>query len=169
MTTIAYKDHIFATDSYATGTDGSIKIHDDKVFVNGPITFAIAGRSRATTLLKYMKIPEMPISSPDWSLEKWINSVFILEIRKEFKAYGFDNDDGVIGGISAMIYLQGRCFQFDSDFHFQEITDEEFAVGSGRKFALGAMAFGATAKEAVKIAKKMDSGTGGKIHVFHLR
>lgn len=37
------------------------------------------------------------------------------------------------------------------------------AIGSGTQFAMGAMLAGATAKEAVKIAAKLDSGTGQTI------
>lgn len=37
------------------------------------------------------------------------------------------------------------------------------AIGSGTQFAMGAMLAGATAKEAVKIAAKLDSGTGRSI------
>lgn len=37
------------------------------------------------------------------------------------------------------------------------------AIGSGAQFAMGAMLAGATAKEAVKIAAKLDSGTGRTI------
>lgn len=38
------------------------------------------------------------------------------------------------------------------------------AIGSGYKFALGAMAVGATAKEAVRAASSLDAHTGGPLH-----
>jgi ATP-dependent protease HslVU (ClpYQ) peptidase subunit len=38
------------------------------------------------------------------------------------------------------------------------------AIGSGHKFALGAMAMGASAKEAVRVAASLDSYTGGPLH-----
>lgn len=37
---------------------------------------------------------------------------------------------------------------------------EQWAIGSGCDYALGAMAAGATAREAVRIASKLDNGTG---------
>jgi len=41
---------------------------------------------------------------------------------------------------------------------------EPDAWGSGARFALGALAMGATAFEAVAIAKTLDTGTGGDVH-----
>lgn len=43
------------------------------------------------------------------------------------------------------------------------------ATGSGGDIALGAMAAGKTAAEAVKIASKYDPNTGGKIYTFSKR
>lgn len=43
------------------------------------------------------------------------------------------------------------------------------AIGSGAQFAMGAMLAGATAKEAVKIASKLDSGTGSRIRSITVR
>lgn len=43
------------------------------------------------------------------------------------------------------------------------------AIGTGCQFAMGAMLAGATAKEAVKIASKLDEATGGRIKVVKVR
>lgn len=42
------------------------------------------------------------------------------------------------------------------------------AFGSGTDFAIAAMDFGCTAKEAVKYAMTRDPGTGGKVRTFRL-
>lgn len=42
------------------------------------------------------------------------------------------------------------------------------ATGSGNEFALAALDFGKTAKEAVEYAATKDCYTGGKVHVFNL-
>lgn len=44
-----------------------------------------------------------------------------------------------------------------------------FAWGSGADVAIGAMAAGASAEEAVRIAARYDVHTGGEIEVIHLR
>jgi ATP-dependent HslUV protease subunit HslV len=43
-----------------------------------------------------------------------------------------------------------------------------YAIGSGREIAIGAMAAGATAEGAVRIACEWDGGTGGEVHVVRL-
>lgn len=43
---------------------------------------------------------------------------------------------------------------------FQPVTEKKVAFGSGSDFAMGAMAAGATAREAVAIACRYDSNTG---------
>jgi ATP-dependent protease HslVU (ClpYQ) peptidase subunit len=53
----------------------------------------------------------------------------------------------------------------ESGTFFASPRDESFASGSGRDFALSAMDFGKSAKEAVKYASTRDSGTGGRITV----
>jgi ATP-dependent protease HslVU (ClpYQ) peptidase subunit len=47
-----------------------------------------------------------------------------------------------------------------------EVLDGMAAVGSGAKFALGAMEAGKTAAEAVVIASKFDPHTGGGVDVY---
>jgi len=51
--------------------------------------------------------------------------------------------------------VKGTC-------HWVEVTTP-FAIGSGRRYALGAMEYGASSEEAVLIAAKYDKHTGGKI------
>lgn len=43
------------------------------------------------------------------------------------------------------------------------------ALGTGREYAIGALEMGATAEEAVKIACKYDTNSGGAVKVFDLR
>jgi len=51
---------------------------------------------------------------------------------------------------------------------FHEVEDKPFyAIGSGADYAIGAMAMGATAKEAVEIASKFDIHTGMGIDELH--
>lgn len=49
------------------------------------------------------------------------------------------------------------------------VDAEFFAEGSGRAIAVGAMAQGATAEEAARIACKFDSDTGGTVYVLNVR
>jgi len=55
----------------------------------------------------------------------------------------------------------------DGELHYCRAMCSE-GVGSGGTFALAAMDFGKTAKEAVEYAMTRDSASGGEIHVLHI-
>lgn len=59
----------------------------------------------------------------------------------------------------------GRILSFDQHESFFELKDDFAAIGSGAQAALGAMHAGADTKTAVKIAGKVDPGTGFKTTV----
>jgi len=55
-----------------------------------------------------------------------------------------------------------------NDGYFDMLPSETHSIGTGETYAMGAMDAGATAKQAVKIAKKRDLYTGGKIRTFKI-
>jgi len=54
-------------------------------------------------------------------------------------------------------------FEYDVYCRAEEVLDDFYAIGSGAKVALGAMACGKSAIEAVRIAARYDPYTGGRI------
>jgi ATP-dependent protease HslVU (ClpYQ) peptidase subunit len=64
-----------------------------------------------------------------------------------------------------VLHPDGTCLSYD---HKGRTLEEELptATGSGREFALAAMDLGASPEEAVEIASKRDTTTGGKITVL---
>ena len=61
----------------------------------------------------------------------------------------------------------GHVVIYDENFFPITVgTIEQYAIGSGGELAMGAMAMGATAKQAIEIAAKYDVNTGGKIGVI---
>jgi ATP-dependent protease HslVU (ClpYQ) peptidase subunit len=57
----------------------------------------------------------------------------------------------------------------DSDDTYAEcVADHDYAQGSGDKWALAALDFGFTAKEAVEYAITKDVYSGGKVHVYDI-
>ncbi len=52
---------------------------------------------------------------------------------------------------------------------WEKIDTPFIAIGSGKKFAYGAMQVGATAREAVRAACKLEKHTGGPVHVVKLK
>ena len=49
------------------------------------------------------------------------------------------------------------------------IEDDYYAIGSGAALALGAMAMGATPKQAIQVAARWDVATGNEIQVMSLK
>lgn len=50
----------------------------------------------------------------------------------------------------------------------EPVLEPFYAIGSGAHFALAAMALGASAVEAVRIASRFDPGTGGRVESMRL-
>lgn len=69
------------------------------------------------------------------------------------------------GGSAIMLDVETRrVFHMGQDGSCVEITGSQFACGSGREFALGAMFAGASALDAIKIAKQLDPWSGGEVY-----
>lgn len=74
---------------------------------------------------------------------------------KEVNCYGFMVKDGVAHWVS---YSDGVVLT--------SVLDHNESCGSGQDHALTAMDMGLSAKDALKMAMKRDSSTGGRIRVF---
>ena len=72
---------------------------------------------------------------------------------------------------SALVAIGGECHEFGltpSGEPWRSILPHDFAIGSGRDFAISAMDLGMQPDNAVAHAATRDSKTGGKITVFDL-
>lgn len=65
------------------------------------------------------------------------------------------------GCVAEIIWSEGRLFNYP--------IDHDYAIGSGSDNAITAMDMGATAVEAVEMAKKRDTGTGGLIRTLTIK
>lgn len=59
-----------------------------------------------------------------------------------------------------MIDQQRRVWVAQNNMDWHRIDVRQWAMGSGADYALGAMAHGANARESVKVASRLDTGTG---------
>ncbi len=62
------------------------------------------------------------------------------------------------GRVTEIIWSEGRLFKYP--------VDHDYAIGSGSDNAITAMDMGATAAEAVEMAMKRDTGTGGQVRLL---
>lgn len=70
-------------------------------------------------------------------------------------------------GSAIVVHLEAegghRVYYVDANGLADDITGIPWAIGSGREYAIGAMAQGADAEQAVAIAARFDAWTGGAI------
>jgi len=66
----------------------------------------------------------------------------------------------------AMDLRTGKCTYYEKQLIPIPITDKFEAIGTGDELAIGAMEFGATAIEAVRVAIKRDINSGGRVAVI---
>src|SRR5690606_5707700 len=68
-----------------------------------------------------------------------------------------------------LLVLKGRkLFLVDNRLRWFPIPERYYAIGSGSQAAMVAMHMGATAREAVEMAKRVDPYTGGRVREFTL-
>lgn len=79
---------------------------------------------------------------------------------------GRDREDmptGMNDECTALHLTKSGVFISNGPFFNLKRVNRIIGIGSGAEFAVGAVMAGATPRQAVKIASKIDSGTGGKI------
>jgi 20S proteasome alpha/beta subunit len=140
MTTIAYKDGVVAYDSRRTG--GSTIVDDDyeKRFEQDGVSFFITGSVSDSPRLIAAYFGEKQESPVECS--------GLVVCEGKLSRIGYDTNSGL--------------------WNEPLPLDRPYATGSGCDHAWTAMDMGATAAEAVKMAKKRDAGTGGKVRTFKL-
>jgi len=146
MTTIAYRDGILAADSRVThGEDGSARTHTCKKLFRKTIT-----QGKKTFEVVIATAGE---SSPGMVFVDWYGTG--KPIPDIFLHLG--------GDFTCLVLTPQGLFEYDVYCRAEEVLDDFYAIGSGAKVALGAMACGKSAIEAVRIAARYDPYTGGRI------
>lgn len=145
MTCIAYhyEDKQIAVDSQATnGYDIVSNIDFDKTITNDLGIWFFTGTRR--------------------------DSAELSKLRHNEKVSNVDNKPD----ISAMVISEGEVYfvNINKDGYCKWQKEEaNAAIGTGDFFALSAMDFGKTAKEAVEYAMTRDIYTGGRVRVFDVK
>lgn len=174
MTTIAYRDNVFAADSLATDTDGlkseCVKLYrfgSDRPSRKHPYT-----RARTNAILggaggvDQIELLRRKITGR--------GELADVSVPKLLRQWEFEKDDGdceLIIGVRVTDGPDTRVWVFERIGRvFEEITDRTHghAIGSGRKYALGAMMAGADAATAVQIASELDVHTNSRIQIENL-
>jgi ATP-dependent protease HslVU (ClpYQ) peptidase subunit len=137
VTTVAFKDGVIASDSQIT-CEGIAESTMPKIARN--VVGDLAGASGSAAFIH--------------AFLTW----FAGGEKGEAAPSPTENDGGIIVRAGGSI----ECYEHPGPSPFV-LTAKTYAIGSGRKLALGAMAFGASAEEAIKVAAQYDIYTSGKI------
>lgn len=143
MTTIAYKDGIIAYDSRCCC--GNTIIDDDfnKMREEGGVKLFFSGSIGDAELLFNWYLGKSKQTPSDGCRG-------IIVDKKKVSSIGYSKSEEVF---------------YDN----REPPNSIITIGTGEDHALTAMDMGATAKEAVKMAMKRDSGTGGRIRTYKIK
>jgi len=137
MTTVAFRDGVMACDTRMTG--GFISVCKDKIVSGREAIVGFCGDPIAAYCgAQYLagELQDRPI----------INS----------------KDD-----VLFLMYREGSLYMVDGDLRELPLDGNKyFAIGSGEQAAMVAMHMGATARDAVAMAIKVDENSGGRIKVF---
>jgi len=148
MTTIAYKNGVLAFDSRVTTgsalTGATIKA---KQFKN----VMAAGCGDVQAVHAFLDWVEAGYKQEE-------KSKFAIDVLAAMEGMEFEGI--LIDRKTRKLYFFGNAF-----YPF-EITAPFYAIGSGSHFAMGAMAMGASAHKAVKVASTLDTATGGQVHML---
>lgn len=138
--------------------------------INGQFHLGVAGYSRHSDILHYAEVPDVhPADLADEGFDArgyLVTQVVPAWLRTLEKMHKIDpdtTDDWPKG--SAIIVLAGRVFTTDSIFAVTEHVTST-GIGSGARYALGALAAGKSVKKSLEITAQLDSGTGGELHVL---
>lgn len=98
----------------------------------------------------------------------WVE-VTLVQTGGRLDGPGVPNRPDLSEPITLLVVLpDGRALYCHEKLRFIPVSGPHFAIGSGGGYAMGAMAFGATALEAVRIAAHYDDATGSEFDVEQL-
>ena len=146
MTTIAYRDGVLAADSLLRCGQTRFGIVRKIIQANG-LAAALTGDMQDTVLLRRWLQAGCPECGND-GVSPWA----IL---------GQDGGSGIVVGSGGAMIFDYRLRRYPVEAPF-------YADGSGADIAIGAMAAGATAEEAVRIACRYDTGSSEPVEVVRL-
>lgn len=141
MSTVAWDGKSLAADGMASA--GYMKVVAPKIWSHDGLVLATTGDAAAGRIMV-----------------EWFNAGADLSHYPDCQAKGEDYNATLI-----VAHHEG-CYFYGANPHLVEVRDPFMAWGSGRDFAMGAMARGATAGEAVEVACRFDAYSGHGVVVM---
>ena len=145
MTTIAYRDGVMAADTMSN--DGTLRVS-----MNSQKIYRVFTRFSIVACAGYVAEAEAFI---EW-LERGVPDGDKLKVSENFDAI----EVACLNAINP-----GAVWHWDDHLTPYKLDAEFYALGNGGHFAMGAMAAGCTAEEAVRLAIKHTIHSGGDIQI----
>lgn len=163
MTTIAFKNGVLVADSMASAGDERFPVPVNKVFRRTSLghTYLIAGAGSYSLVVKWMRAFDADIAknangeSPTGDMD--CARLFTPEEMNMVILHQTPDDDLKLWELGS-----------NGSFCVDPAEVPYYSIGSGSSFALGAMAAGASAVEAVMAATIFDVWSAGEVHGFSI-
>ena len=128
---------------------------DSKVFKNGNFLIGYTSSFRMGQILRYKFSP--PNYYSDKEVYEYMVAVFVEEIRKCFKNYGYATvQNNQESGGAFLVGFKNRLFRIESDYQVCENVLPFDAVGCGAEFARGSL-YTSTDKPKNRILKALQA------------
>ncbi len=148
---------LLAADSRTTGETGRPYSHSkvQKITERGEFLIAGAGDPQACDIVQH--IWEIPEFVEDEDAYKFMITKVAPSIRTCLKENGYEKDkDDKDGGFVFLFAFRGTLYELDETFTVSMTDSGIYGIGSGSKYAIGALQAGAEWEEALAIAEKND-------------
>lgn len=150
-------------DSQITEGDGRRYVHPKMFKISKKKGYLIAGAGEAfpCDIAQHIWKPPLPDDDDIKDIYHFMISTVVPSLRKCLTENGFswDNEDAEDYRFNFLIALGGQIFSIADDLSVTMTTDGIYGVGSGSKYAMGALAAGASMRDSMKISAKFDAYT----------
>lgn len=145
---------------------------ESKLWRRFGMLIGVAGMVRYRQLLQFVVEPPRP-QEPEENDLAYLVSAFVPNVRKtltDVNHIGKD-DDGEKASSLALFGYRGRLYELATNFTVSTFERGYHAIGSGREYALGALAVMTEAapmirvRKAVEIAAMFDMGTDSRVDI----
>jgi hypothetical protein len=167
MTTIIgiESDHAatIMADNRVTDDSGKIYGHPDVVKVTKTGQYLIAGSGEVLPcdIAQHSWKPPRVTVLAQKNLYKFMVSKVMPSLRKCLKDNGYNFDGEGEDRFQFLIAVCGQIFEVDDDLGLTKTANGIYSIGSGSAYALGALAAGATMKQAMEISSELTAFTSG--------
>lgn len=152
-------------DSRTSDEGGRPYSHPDikKITPRGEYLIAGAGDAHPCDIIQHIwNPPPVPVTG----LYEFVVSQLCPSIRQAIKDNGYEPKKDQEPDFEFLIAIRGELFEIDGSCSVSRRDDGIYGIGSGSKYAVGALQAGANWEMAMRIAEKNDIYTAKPFHVL---